>query len=176
MKNIAVILLLGSMMSCSDQIRVRSDYDAEVDLTKFKTFNWLPAKEIESKNNPLLLNELTFKRLRKAIDQQLALKQVQFSESNPALLVHYHIIVDNRTAIRPAVYGYNYGAYWMRNQVDAYQYREGTLIIDLMDASNKNLLWRGWGTSVIDGPIDLTEEQINDAVSKILKAFPPSKK
>jgi hypothetical protein len=60
--------------------------------------------------------------------------------------------------------------------VDAYQYREGTLIIDLMDASNKNLLWRGWGTSVIDGPIDLTEKQINDAVTKILKAFPPSKK
>lgn len=176
MKNIAVILLLGSIMSCSDQIRVRSDYDAEVDLTKFKTFNWLPAKEIESKNNPLLLNELTFKRLRKAIDQQLALKQVQFSDSNPALLVHYHIIVDNRTAIRPAVYGYNYGAYWMRNQVDAYQYREGTLIIDLMDASNRNLLWRGWGTSVMDDTIDLTEEQINGAVAKILKSFPPSKK
>jgi Domain of unknown function (DUF4136) len=64
----------------------------------------------------------------------------------------------------------------MRNQVDVYQYREGTLIIDLMDAKNNNLIWRGWGTSVLNSnDIDLTEAEISEAVYKILKEFPPTK-
>jgi hypothetical protein len=74
------------------------------------------------------------------------------------------------------MYGYNYSQYWIRNQMDVYQYREGTLIIDLMDANNNNLIWRGWGTAILDnGDIDLTEEKINHAVYKILKEFPPNK-
>ena len=76
----------------------------------------------------------------------------------------------------PAAYGYNYGPYWMRTRADVFQYREGTLIIDLMDSKNKNLIWRGWGVSVLgDNSVSLTEEEINDILIKILKEFPPSR-
>jgi hypothetical protein len=160
------------LVGCSDQLRIHSDYDKDVRLVNYKTYNWLPAKEIESKNDPLLLNELTFKRIHKAIDTEMAIKHIQYTESVPALLVHFHLILDNKTAIRPAFYGYNYGAYWTRTQVDMYQYREGTLIIDLMDATNKNLLWRGWGTAIMDDEtIEITEEQISIKNFKSLPAL-----
>jgi hypothetical protein len=166
MKIISLGVLAGAtllIVSCSNEIRV-------------KTYSWLPVKEIESKNNPLVYNELTDKRIKKAVDMQLQIKGIQFTTDNPDLRVHYHIIVDNRSAVRPAAYGYYYSPYWMRNQYDVYQYREGTLIIDLMDAKNSNLVWRGWGTEVLDtNDIDLTEAVINDAVFKILKRFPPTK-
>jgi hypothetical protein len=177
MKIIKFGLLAGITLliaSCSNEIRVTTDYDREVNLKLYKTYSWLPVKEIESKNNPLVYNELTDKRIKKAVDMQFQVKGIQFTTDNPDLRVHYHIIVDNRSAVRPAAYGYYYSPYWMRNQYDVYQYREGTLIIDLMDSKNNNLIWRGWGTEVLNtNDIDLTEAVINDAVFKILKEFPP---
>jgi hypothetical protein len=90
--------------------------------------------------------------------------------------VHYHIIIDNKTSVNPSGYGYNYGPYWMRNRANVFQYREGTLIIDLMDSENKNLIWRGWGVAALgDNSVSLTEEEINYIVIKILQEFPPSK-
>jgi hypothetical protein len=168
------ILITTVVWSCSDRIHVKTDYDRDVNLKLYKTYGWLPVKDIESKNNPLLYNELTDKRIKKAAEVQFQAKGIQYSAENPDLRVHYHIIVDNRSAVRPTTYGYFYSPYWMRNQYDVYQYREGTLIIDLMDAKNNNLIWRGWGTEVLDGSnIDLTEADINEAVYKILNEFPP---
>jgi hypothetical protein len=179
MKAIHLGLLAGIALlitSCSNEIRIKTDYDREVNLRLYKTYGWLPVKEIESKNNPLVYNELTDKRIKKAVDMQFQAKGIQFTTDNPDLRVHYHIIVDNRSAVRPTTYGYYYSPYWMRNQYDVYQYREGTLIIDLMDAKNNNLIWRGWGTEVLDtNDIDLSEAAINEAVFKILKEFPPTK-
>jgi hypothetical protein len=46
-----------------------------------------------------------------------------------------------------------------------------------MDTKNNNLVWHGWGTRIVDNSdIDLTEQGINDAVYKIMKAFLPAKK
>ncbi|MFY8036250.1 MAG: DUF4136 domain-containing protein, partial [Cyclobacteriaceae bacterium] len=119
---------------------------------------------------------LTDKRIKKAVDLQLLAKSIYKDSIAPSLRVHYHITVDSRSSIRPANYGYAYGPYWMRNQMDSYSYREGTLIIDLMDAKNNNLVWRGWASSVLnDNDIDLSETKITEAVMKILQQFPPSK-
>lgn len=174
--SITILLPLLFLLACSEQLRVRSDYDKDVNLKLYKTYAWLPVKEIESKTNPLVYNELTDKRIKRAVDTQLKAKSILYTTDSPDLRVHYHIVIDNKSMVRPSIYGYNYSQYWIRNQMDVYQYREGTLIIDLMDAKNNNLIWRGWGTSVMDSSdIDLTEEEINVAVYKILKEFPPTK-
>jgi hypothetical protein len=60
----------------------------------------------------------------------------------------------------------------MRNK-QIYPYREGTLIIDLMDANNKTLVWRGWATSAIEEAVSRNPEQsIRKAVERIFKLFP----
>ncbi len=175
-KNLFVsVIAIFLMARCSNQITVKSDYDKDVNLSLYKTYAWLPIKEIESTTNPLVYNELTDKRIRKAVETQLQNKGIQRA-AKPDLRVHYHIIIDNKSTVRPAMYGYNYSNYWMRNQADVFQYREGTLIIDLMDSKSNDLIWRGWGVSVLrDNTVGLTEEEINEAVIKILKEFPPSK-
>ena len=162
------------LVSCSAQMNVRSDYDREINLRQYKSYYRLPVKEIESKIEPLYYNELTDKRIKKAVDLQLQGKAIRSDSIAPSLRVHYHISVDRRATIRPANYGYAYGPYWMRNQMDSYSYREGTLIIDLMDAKTNNLVWRGWASSVLnDNDIDLSEMKITEAVFKILQQFPP---
>ena len=51
-------------------------------------------------------------------------------------------------------------------------YKEGTLIIDLVDAERRELVWRGTATGAVS---DLTqaEKKLFGAVGRIFEAFPP---
>jgi hypothetical protein len=68
-------------------------------------------------------------------------------------------------------YGQWYGGVYDRNfNVDGYQ--EGILILDVIRASDKELIWRGWATGVIENPKE-AGKKIDEAVRKILNQFPP---
>lgn len=50
---------------------------------------------------------------------------------------------------------------------------EGTLYIDLIDASKKELIWQGMGTSALTQNIDKKQEKMNKIVSAIMEKYPP---
>jgi hypothetical protein len=54
----------------------------------------------------------------------------------------------------------------------------GTLAIDLVDAQKKEVAWRGLGTKEIDtnAKPGKREQNINKAVEKIFKQYPPKVK
>lgn len=161
------------LLACSNELRVYTDYDRSVSIQKLTTYDWLPVKQIESRNSPILINELTDKRIKTAVEAQLKEKGYEHSTTSPAMIIHYHIVIENRASVRPEPFGYNYGQYWLRNEVDTYRYEEGTLILDFMDNKNCELIWRGWAVSVLDEDA-ITEEMIDKAVVEIFKKFPPS--
>jgi Domain of unknown function (DUF4136) len=170
------VVLFGAG-SCSEHIRIRSDYDHDVNFSAYQSYSWLSVKDIETKNDPLIYNELTDKRIKKTVDSQLPLRGLAFQAENPDLRLHYHIVIDSKSTYRPDPYGYYYSPYWIRSHMDVFQYREGTLILDLMDPKNNNLVWRGWASSILEvDEIDLSEQKINAAITKILAEFPPASK
>lgn len=59
--------------------------------------------------------------------------------------------------------------------VDVKRYREGTLIVDLVDPKTGDLVLRGWSVSDIHRAADPQQEQerIELAVRKILAPYPP---
>lgn len=170
--NFLVVFLLVAM-GCSPKATIYTDYDRDYNIREYITYAWADDKEIESRNNPLYYNELNDKRIKNAVNNQLKGKGYTLVSENPELLIHYHIVVEDRTEIRTDPYGY-YGPYWMRSRTYSYSYRQGTLIIDLMDAANKNLLWRGWAVSVIDDAYttDQAETLIYTAVADIFDRLP----
>lgn len=176
MKTHPKIFLVGWLLtisSCSPSLQVYTDYDREFNIRNYPTFAWAEAKDIEARNNPLYYNELNDKRIKKAVNDQLKGKGYTLVQDDPDLLIHYHIVVEDRSEIRTNPYGF-YGPYWMRARTYSYSYRQGTLIIDLMDATNKNLLWRGWAVSVMDQlyESEKTEILITQAVIKIFEKLP----
>ena len=52
------------------------------------------------------------------------------------------------------------------------KYKEGMIVIDIIDAKTDELVWRGWGTG-IRGNRDDVNEIIKEAVIEILMDFPP---
>lgn len=173
MKRLLIILIPVLLAGCSPQIRVYSDHDPDYDLWTYKTFDWGQKVKIEEGKNPLHYNELNDKRIKSAVQEQMTTRGYQMTSVNPDLILHYHIIVDDQSVVSTEPYGYRYGPHWMRMQTNVYSYREGTLILDLMERKTNNLIWRGWAVSAID---EIDPEKVDDliktAVARIFKKYP----
>jgi hypothetical protein len=166
--------LIAILTSCSPNIRVYTDHDPGYDLENYKTFDWSEKENIEHGKNPLRYNELNDKRIKTAVREELESRGYLFSEIEPDLVIHYHIVIDDQSIIANDPFGHSYSPNWIRMQTNIYSYREGTLIIDLMDARTNNLIWRGWAVSAINEVLrpEEVEKLIRHAVSKIFRKFP----
>jgi hypothetical protein len=74
-------------------------------------------------------------------------------------------------------YGYGWGPYPYGRNIDLSYYTQGSLIIDFVDNKKNELIWRGIGTAVLQdrGTPEEKEQFINEAVTKILDQYPPTK-
>ena len=93
------------------------------------------------------------------------------STSTPDLLVAYHLGIKDKIDVSSWGYGYGRWGGWGGGNLDVRQYKEGTMIIDLVDASTRELVWRGIGKGVVGS--GSPETKIREAVTEILSNYPP---
>lgn len=168
-------LLLGliSLSSCVS-IRVASDYDQNVDFSKFKTYAFYKAgiDKVE-------ISDLDKRRILRAIEKAMISKGFTSSDS-PDLLINISTTARERVDVDP--WGFNYGFgwgwgpwNWGMNYNNVYTRTEGTLYIDFVDATKKELIWQGKGIGNLPTSAKNRDEKINEFVSEILEIYPPSK-
>ena len=172
MKLLRLLPILLLFTACSS-VRVATDYDKEVDFSKYKTFAFYKPGIDKAK-----ISDLDKKRILRAIEANLLEKGFTKSE-NPDILVSIFTKERERVDVYNDSFGYGwgwnpwwYGNYW-GNTIS--KTTEGTLFIDLIDAKTKQLVWQGIGTSslVTYGSVDQKIERINKIVSEILEKYPP---
>jgi hypothetical protein len=79
-----------------------------------------------------------------------------------------------RSASRRGAYGYHGWGYGYYNDVDVRQFTEGHLAIDAFDVALRRPVWHGYGTKNVTSAMRKDPEKaINEAVTAILKDFPP---
>ena len=64
-----------------------------------------------------------------------------------------------------------YGGGMGMNNVSTFE--EGTLIIDLIDSTKKELIWQGEGVGHLTQNTDKKDANIKEFVSRILTQYPP---
>ncbi|MCK6460911.1 MAG: DUF4136 domain-containing protein [Planctomycetes bacterium] len=163
-------LPLALLAACSS-VSTNYDYDMSYDFSKLKTYRWadIPAK---SDADPLVVQ-----RVGSAVESGLKAKGYAQAEGAPDFLVATY--VGRRTRIQVTDWGYGYGprGHWYGGGgVDVYEYEEGSLIIDIVDAKTRQLAWRGTAIGIVDPSATPEEktERINDAVARIFEDFPPT--
>jgi hypothetical protein len=179
-RTLGYTLCLLGMAACTTPLKVTSDYDKQASFGNYKTF------AIDTMRATQTLSQLNQRRIVSAVRAELIKKG--FKESNtPDLLVHVAAILKNAqsvTATTTGYYGYGgfYRPYAWGMGSTAYttfnvdNYTEGSLIIDIADASSKSLVWEGIGNKEIDEPLKDPDTEIGAAVAKILATFPPGRK
>ncbi len=170
---LSLLFVAFLLTGCSEKLTVFTDFDNDYDVRLYSTYRWEVEDDIESRNDPLYYNELNDKRIKAAVDGRLQ-DAGYVAIPNAELTIHYHIIVRDEV-----VYPYTPLHVGEISRVESHQqpipYRQGTLIIDVVDALSRELIWRGYAIGIMeqDRP-DLTETMIESAVEKMLENFPRS--
>jgi Domain of unknown function (DUF4136) len=175
----ALALLLVPALAMAQ--KVTFDFDKAADFTTFKTY---AMKDGTPVGQPLI-----DERLVAAIDAAMAAKGFTKNDSSPDVYVVYHVAFDKQQDISTfsSGYGGGYGPYgWgygggFNSTTATTQVRNivvGTLVIDMADAKNKKVVWRGMGVKEINTTAkpDKRDKSIKSAVDKIFKNYPPKKK
>jgi hypothetical protein len=172
MKRLLAIIFLASaflFLSCSS-MSVRTDYDRDADFGAYKTFSWLPMKNHSEGRNPLD-NKLTEARIKRAIEREMTAKGYVYKPEG-AVDLRIAYFIGTRKIVRVDHYGYRWWGGPRRTEVT--RYREGTLVIDLINTGTDQLVWRGSATDVVKSP-DEAEDKIFESVQAIMAKFPPEK-
>ena len=183
---LALVTCLLFVCGCS-HLRVETDYDTDLDFSRLRTFTWLeppvtsePSESpVEELIDPFEKNSLLDKRVRQAVERELLARGYQRApDGRSEFELQYHVILKDRTKLRSyssAHYGYHsypYGYGGTLGGVSSYNYKEGTLIIDVIDAGTHRLAWRGWAVGVASKGY-YTDEKVGEAVKAVLERFPP---
>lgn len=182
MVTIRFALLLGACLlltgfGCS-AIKVQLDYDKDADFRPYRTYDWLenrpgfsgPASETESEAE---IGEV----IETAIANELTGKGYKRDAVDPGVLVVYHFGADSQIDVSSWGYRYAHSYWgWHGRGADVFTYRPGTLIVDLIDADNMTLVWRGAVQSVVVEPVTLeaVQEKTPVAVHEMFKGYPPA--
>jgi uncharacterized protein DUF4136 len=167
--------LLSTITACST-IDVASDYDPKTNFSAYRIYSWLPREE-QATTDPRLQSSLLHSRIRDAVDAQLTSKGLrQEPTANPDLLVAYHVALQGKLDVTTAPnYPYGPSSWGATTTTYVRQYEEGSLILDLIDASNRQLVWRGSARAEVKPDASPQEKQkrLNEAVQRILERYPP---
>ncbi|MBW2493686.1 MAG: DUF4136 domain-containing protein [Deltaproteobacteria bacterium] len=181
---IAALVALPVLSGCAT--RVRSDFDRDAVFSQYDSFDWLapPVRASEEElradpEGPFARNSLLDKRIRAAVTSNLRARGFQYAEDGSSdIRLNYHVTFSDKLVGSGSDFGYS--SYYRRGSFSSgfnwsvRQYKEGTIIIDVVDRAKDQLVWRGWMVSRNrDGNYD--EAEINRAVNQILAKFPPGR-
>lgn len=166
--------------------QVKSDYDKEADFSKFKTYTFAGWQE----NSDKILNEFDKKRILDALRSEFSKKGMEVVESGGDAIITLFIVVNEKTSTTAYTDfngGMGYGGRWgwgygggmgMASATTTYtesDYKEGTLVVDMYDTSEKQLIWQGVLTSTVNENPKKREKSIPKKIKKLMKRYPPKK-
>ena len=177
-------LAFGLNACTTANVASTSDFDHAVNFRAYKTWAWYPKQANDTEGGPAKGYEsFTDQRIRDAVTKDLAAKNLTevASNENPDVYVAYSVRVENQQQRTGSPfgygypYGYGYGGYggYGYPYGGTYNYKAGTVIIDIVDAKRKELAWRGTGQAQLDNN-SISEEETYRIVNSVLGNYPPT--
>lgn len=171
----ASALALAAILAGCSSISYNYDYDPGINFTTLKTYAWIQTPD--TSNARRFLGPLIERRIVRAIDENLAAKGYEKATTGrPDFLVNFYGGTQEKVDVTTYYSGWGYYGWYGGTSVDVRQWTEGTLVIDFIDAKEKDLAWRGYAQGAVDRSQRDPEEvdrRISEVVRNILKKFPP---
>ena len=163
----------ASVAACaSTTLKTSADYDRSADFSKYRTFAIRDTGEIR--------NDLMERRIKNALSAGLVARGLREDATSPDLWVVPHVRLTEDVEIHSYNTGWGYGWRWRaapsRSVATVEKIPVGTLIVDLVDANAKELVWRGTASDTLKPKAtpEEKEQALSAAISKMLATFPPA--
>ena len=159
---------------------VRYNFDSTADFSKFKTYKWITMM------SEAPIDKLTDDQIKASLDAGLARKGLKKVDTDNAdLFIGYQTtehISEKFSSFSP---GWTVGPGWAGGGLSSggtaggksSEIYKGELAVDMYDPANQHLIWRGVASKSLDPKAQPEKRQKNldKAVSKLMKDFPPPK-
>jgi hypothetical protein len=180
---IAMLLLITCSALTQD---VRYNFDKGTDFSKFKTYKWVLIKGAQQPD------DITDKQIKETVDAALLTKGLTKTDSEtPDLYVGYQVAIQTEkefTTFSSGMGGWGYGPGWYgggwygagggitTGQTSTIYV--GALSLDMYNVSHEDLIWRGVASKTLDPKAkpEKRQKNLNKAVAKLLKNYPPTSK
>jgi len=181
LRTYAAIAACFAFIGCS-QYDINYDYDVDSNFSAYHTYAWMAAKTTDAPTSASVAmqqNSLLDKRIRDAVDAAMTTKGFTVNVDNPDVVVMYHTGMQDKVDVTD--WGYSYaGSYWgwAGQDIDVYNYTQGTLLVDLVDTKKKELVWRGSASGVVDptNSPEKIQQNIDNVVTQMFANYPPKAK
>ena len=178
----AVVLVTLGVLAAPGWAKSNVDLNPNLDFTQYKTFAFIGGVEhlATMPLNPHQLRDTVHDSVSRALTQR-GLKEVR-RDQNPDLVVRY--LAEGNSQVNFAGQDDDWGGYdkftvdwWSTSYTLWYTSvtREGSLMIDLIDAKKRDLAWRLFLQQKILN-VDKLPEKIDKEIAKGLESFPPTEK
>lgn len=181
----SMILLSMLLLGACQATGPRADFDLSRDFSQYQTWTWAdPPVTYTPANDPRLTSDLTTQRVLEAVSAQLDVRGLRPAQETATadLQVRTSVVIeqrrDNVTTHYGGGWGY-WGPYWGGpgySQTRTVDYQVMTLQIDLLDASDGRLVWRGSDSQAVQDrstPLERSRE-MHERAAQILSTYPPN--
>lgn len=191
MARFSAVLVFSLLLAACGGVPVSVDWDQQYSFADIKSYGWIPNPKLDLPVPPVpsgppgfgggtsgMRDDLTDDRVTAAINSQMAargLKRMEMPQV-PDVLVSYHYGVADKLDIQSFHSHFGYYPCVHCSDISVRQYREGTLVIDIVDPKTRRMVWRGVSERRIPS-FDSPEERrlyINETVAAIFEQFPPN--
>jgi len=152
---------------------VHYNYDRSANFAAYKTYQWV---DIPGGSVP---DQLVHQAIKRAAEEQLALKGLTKVENNPDLYIGYQVAINLEKSV--SLWGTSdgpWGGPWggtrsMQGQTSTIPV--GILLLDVYDVTRKQLVWRGDAVKTIDLKKDPEKnyKNLQKVMAKLFKNYPP---
>jgi hypothetical protein len=174
------------LLAACSPFNVRYDFDRGAAFSAYHSYDWFPPDpkaKAGAAENPIME-----RRVRRIVEQELAARGFRHEAGgNPDFRVACYPTYRERqvstyTDLGPPWWGYGWGMRpWGYYPAVGFQetrsYREGSIVLEIIDFNSNQLVWKGAAEGALSGledPQD-AEEQVAAAVRKLLANFPPGR-
>lgn len=180
-RGIAIISLISIIVAvfasaCAPSVKVSADYDRSVNFSAYKTFSMY---EMKADN----VNQLNQDRIEKYIRVEMSKRGYVENNMNPDLKVNAVTVLKNRRGISASTTYAGYGGFYRPygiwgapvagyTSVNTYDYKDGSLVIDVIDAKANKIVWTGSAVAELYNQPKNPEEAISTTVAKIMANYP----
>jgi hypothetical protein len=162
---------------------VRYNFDKGTDFSQLRTYKWVNIKGAQQ------VDSLTDKEIKSAVDSELAQKGLtKVEDGNADILLGYQAAVGTDKQFTSYSTGWGYGPGWYRGgwygptggmtTGTTSTIYTGQLVLDMYNPAGHDLIWRGVVSKTIDPDAkpEKREKNLNKAIAKLMKDYPPEEK
>jgi hypothetical protein len=168
------MILLALVSFGGKNMKAYVAFDQNADFSAIKTFAYYETLETSFVDEAPHVHEM----IKLLIIKRLQDSGLQRVKDNPDVLVTYHSDSNEEMRMNVTMYHYHYGAGWWWSPLwgsglDVSGYSRGTMVIDIWNPKNEEIVWRGAVVGVVpdDPSPKKAQKVIEQALDKIGKEW-----